>query len=383
MGITSGGNIFYGADRGNTAALVVSRSTDKGRTWTDVTPLADEPSAFGDPYLYVDPRTDRVFAASLKTNLCAQLFYSDDEAESWTTNPQVCGLADHETVFAGPPVSTPTTVYPDLVYYCAASPGIGPGQLATGCLRSVDGGLSFATSGEPAFPPSDGCLGPSGHGVTDADGVVYLPKGWCGQPHLAISKDEGGSWKRVQVANNGMASGDVNESHEAGVAVDELGNIYYDWIALDERPYLAISRDGGATWSNPMMIARPGVRFASLPSLDVGRPGKIAMAYMGISPSDNDVWNGYVTITANALKPSPLFYTTAINPARDPLVRGSCGTQRCSGAGDFFDVVVGPEGTAWAAFVDACVGACRNGAEGNNAADGIVGRLVGGPNLRK
>ena len=382
LGITSDGAIFYGADRGESPVLTVVRSTDKGRTWADVTPPETEPTAFGDPYLYVDPLTDRVFAAALKTDLCAHFSFSDDNGESWTANPKVCGLADHETVFAGPPVTTPTTVYPNLVYYCAASPGIGPGQLQTGCLRSVDGGLSFTPSGEPAFPPSEGCLGSVGHGVTDSNGLVYLPKGWCGQPHLAISRDEGRTWARIQVADNGMASGDVNESHEAGVAVDRLGNIYYIWIAHDDRPYLSISHDSGATWSRPMMVAAPGVRMASLPALDVGRPGRIAMAYMGANPRNGDVWNGYVTITANGLDRSPLFYSTSVNPLRDPLVRGGCGTERCQGAGDFFDVVIGPEGTAWAAFVDACVGACRDSAVGNNAADGIVGRLIGGPRLR-
>ena len=381
MGITSDGTIFYGTERGDTTVLTVRRSTDKGRTWTDVTPL-QEPSALGDPYLYVNRETDRVFAAELKTDLCAHLAFSDDNGESWTANPQVCGLADHETVFDGPPVSTPTTVYPNFVYYCAASPGIGPGQLQTGCLRSIDGGLSFTASGEPAFPPSEGCLGPVGHGVADSDGVIYLPKGWCGQPHLAISRDEGRMWERVQVADNGMASGDVNESHEAGVAVDRLGNIYYVWIAFNDRPYLAISRDGGVTWSRPKMIAPPGVRMASLPALDVGSPGRIAMAYMGANPSDGDIWNGYVTITANALDASPLFYSASVNKPSDPLVRGGCGTERCQGAGDFFDVVIGPEGTAWAAFVDACVGRCKDSAVGNNAADGIVGRLMGGPRLR-
>ena len=381
MGITSDGTIFYGADRGDSAVLTVRRSTDKGRTWIDVTPL-QQPSAFGDPYLYVDRETDRVFAAQLKTDLCAHLAFSDDNGESWTANPEVCGLADHETVFAGPSVATPTTVYPNLVYYCAASPGIGPGQLQTGCLRSIDGGLSFSATGEPAFPPSEGCTGEVGHGVVDSDGVIYLPKGWCGQPHLAISRDEGRTWQRVAVADNGMAAGDVNESHEAGVAVDRSGNIYYVWIAYNDRPYLAISRDGGTTWSRPKMIAPPGVRWASLPALDVGSPGRIAMAYMGANPKNGDIWNGYVTITANALAASPLFYSVSVNRSSDPLVRGGCGTQRCQGAGDFFDVVIGPEGTAWAAFVDACVGSCRDSAVGNNAADGIVGRLMGGPRLR-
>ena len=33
---------------------------------------------------------------------------------------------------------------------------------------------------------------------------VYLPRDYCSQPWLAISRDEGLTWETVQVAKNGM-----------------------------------------------------------------------------------------------------------------------------------------------------------------------------------
>ncbi len=69
-----------------------------------------------------------------------------------------------------------------------------------------------------------------------------------------------------------------SEEHEAGVAVDEEGNLYYAWTGADRLFYLATSTDGGKTWSDPKMIAAPGVTETWGPTIAVGAPGKIAVA---------------------------------------------------------------------------------------------------------
>src|SRR3712207_8600404 len=60
-------------------------------------------------------------------------------------------------------------------------------------------------------------------------------------------------------------------SHEAGVVTDDKGNVFYTWIAADRLPYLAVSRDGGESWSKPLMIGAPGVNESNLPGIAVGR----------------------------------------------------------------------------------------------------------------
>ena len=411
LGFTKSGDVFYAAIQTNTR-VEVAHSADKGQTWDLRSPqLAGRNAHFltFDPYIYVDKDTDRIFNIDL-TVACSYLSISDDKGKSWTTNALACGrpVNDHQTLFAGPPAISPTVGYDNVVYYCWNDVG------SSSCSKSLNGGLSFNPTGTPAYPgvdPEAGdqgdsfCGGLHAHGYVGDDGTVYLPKGHCGQPWLAISKDEGATWERVQVASNGTST------HEAGVATDKQGNIYYTWVARDRMPYLSISKNGGKSWSKPMMIAPPGLKEANLPGLDVGAPGKVAVVYMGsenspFKPNGNweapectlveqqlgqcgdprykDVtWNGYMTISANVLDKDPLFYTGTVNDTGDPLVRTTCGPGRCHSVYDFIDIVIDPDGTAWGAFVDACILACATPqGEGNLGAEAIVGRMAGGPKLR-
>jgi hypothetical protein len=405
VGVTKDGSVFTVAIQTNFRIEVV-RSPDRGKSWNVVSPKfpggRNAQLVSFDPYIYVDEWTNRVYTIDL-TIACSYLSYTDDRAETWTTNPLACGrpVNDHQTLFSGPPsISTPTG-YKNVVYYCW-------NDVATSsCTRSLDGGITFTPTGSPPFTgvspddPSRFCGGLHGHGVVGGNGTVYLPRGYCGQPFLAISKDEGATWRRVQVAKNGI------EGHEAGVAVDSKNNIYYTWVGRDRLPYLAVSTNGGKRFSNPMMIGPPGIRESNLPGIDVGDPGKIAIVYMGSTNSPyrpgkfeqdectaitscpapkaykKTTWNGYITMSANALSRDPLFYTGSVNSPRDPLKRQNCGPGRCGNSIlDFVDIVIGPDGTPWASLVDACITACATTPSSDMGSDGVVGRLVGGPRLR-
>ena len=186
----------------------------------------------------------------------------------------------------GPPVTSTTIGYPNIIYYCWND------IASSSCQKSLDRGLTFPVAGSPVFPGEDIenedeghygvrglCGGLHGHGFVDNKGVVYLPREYCREPWLAISRDEGLTWERGLVVKKVGAGnlGDVDPS----VAVDKQGNIFYSWIGNDRLPYLATSKDGGKTWSKPMMIAPPGVNEANLPSIVLGGNGKVAIAYMG------------------------------------------------------------------------------------------------------
>jgi hypothetical protein len=426
LGVTNEDNVFYTAIQGNTRVEVV-RSKDDGKSWEIVSPTLpngrNAQIVSFDPYLYVDDAegADRIFTIDL-TVACAYLSFSDDEGESWTTNPLACGrpVNDHQTLFSGPPAISPTLNYPNVVYYCWNDIG------SSSCSKSLDGGITFVPTGTPAFngydpnaetpgPPESptghrpaNCGGLHGHGHVGADGTVYIPKGHCGQPWLAISHDEGATWDRVQVADNGVAD------HEASVATDAKGNIYYVYIGADRLVYLVTSKDGGKKWSKPLMIAAPKVNESGIPSLDVGGVGKIAVAYMGTTNSPgkpfpkspgtqtnpdcqvaqldcpppaeyaNTTWNGYVTISADALDSNPVFYSAPVNSPKDPFKRETCGPGRCGlTILDFIDVVIAPDGEVWSAWVDACTLSCaaQDGAK-DAGSEAVVGHFVGGPNLR-
>ena len=396
IGVDDKGRVFYQARNADLAPQVV-RSTNSGDTWKIVSPtiggVPAQPVSL-DPVLYLDKDTGRVFTNNIPPDIsCQPISFSDDAGESWTTTG-ICGHFDHQNIFTGPAPKDgdQPTGYKNVVYYCAINLVMLAGtSTATTCGRSLDGGMTWLPSGQPAYltpvPPQEGqeepwCDGAVGHGYVGPNGTVYLPRVWCGQPYVSISKDEGFSWKPIQVAGNG------GRGHEAGVAADAAGNVYYTWIAGDGLPYMSISRNGGKSWGKPMMIGTPGLKQARLPAMDIGSTGKIAMTYVGTEDTGktkNLEWHAYVTMTADALAKDPVFYTGTINAKNDPVQRGSCGTTRCHTLGDFFDVTIGPDGTPWVAFVDACfkkdycVPTFENiGVRG----EAIVGRMVGGPKLR-
>ena len=407
LGIDKKGNIFFqGTSFGFEPKTIVSR--DGGRSWNKVTPQTHTHSL--DPFIYVDPTTDRAFTADLTELGCVTVSHTDDVGSSWITS-KACGLTDHQTVFAGPPALSVTAGYPNVVYMCAMDLGASSyAAFATSCLKSLDGGVGWVRTGAPAYTGdplqhdegTEGiaglCDGGTGHGFADSKGIVYLPRGWCGKPYLAISKDEGATWERIKVADIGMpvqiqtACAQVCRDvagfdHEAAVAVDPNGNVYYFWVARDLLPYLVVSRDGGKSFSKPIMVGPPGLREAWGPKIDVGGNGKIALAYLGStnaprSQSEDEytgavTWNGYITTSADASSKKPRFFTASVNPPSDPIVRGACRVG-CDPQVDFIDVAIDPDGRPWTSMVDGCP------APGNvcDSVAGFIGTVIGGPRLR-
>jgi hypothetical protein len=416
IAIDSGGEIFMtagswtdtpGVSTGGATEIV--RSSDGAETWSFVTPkiLGQSHQRVSlDPYVYVDELdgdNSRVFSIDL-TAACSYMSFSDDDGQSWITNPLACGrpVNDHQTLFSGPPVSTPTVNYPNILYYCWND------VASSACSKSLDGGLTFHPTGTPAFPgydtAEDGgfCGGLHGHGVVDSKGTIYLPREYCGRPYVSVSKDEGLTWTNYRVSKKAAGGGS-----DTSVAVDKKGNVYYLWLGEDRLPYLATSRNGGQKWSKPVAVAPPGLKEANLPSIDARGVGKIALVYYGSENSPfvvcdencpsmdytKTTWNGYLTISGNALDDEPVFYTGLASKPSDPLVRQKCGPGRCHNVMDFVDVRIGPDGVAYAAFVDVCMpgpapepgctSKTPNNAfgPGTGLSEGLVTKIVGGPSL--
>src|SRR4051812_17478645 len=401
IGVTKSGTIFF-ATRNSNVDPGVARSTDDGRTWTRSDPVAHQTSL--DPFIWVDRTTGRVFDSDIgPQDTCPPVSYSDDGTD-WTTTT-ACGGTDYQKIFGGPPPrgGAQPTGYRDVVYFCSIAGGEGAGTSTFNlCQKSLDGGRTFTPTGSPSYPPrvappgsppaSPNCDGGAPPGFVGVDGTVYVPRGWCGEPWLAISHDEGDSWERVHLPGKPMLYDDADGAwpDDSGIAADRDGNLYYVWVADDLHPYLSVSRDGGRGWSAPLDILPPGVARTSNPAIDVGDPGRIAISFIGseqpkTASPDSMRWNAYLAETVDALAADPTFYAASVNdPATNTLWKGDCPNAiRCGNMGDFYDVTIGPDGTPRGAFVDSCPGkdACTAFGVSDPRGEGIMGQLVGGPPL--
>jgi hypothetical protein len=387
LGITSTGSVFFaGADMTpDQSSVRVVRTSDGGASWSSVWPTSpdqttDYPLVI-DPYVHVDTRTGRVFSARLVTP-CTLITTSDDDGRSWTPEVPACGVSDRESVTTGRPTTSTLSAYPDVVYVCGTDLTGNVGS----CIKSVDGGQTFQPTGSPAYPPryeSDlSCQGTAGDAVTGPDGALYLPKIWCGgRLTLAVSRDEGATWRLLEPAGGSTAAGVAQDRFEpplglpnpavpdsvvtrASVAVDETGGIYYVWAGRDRRAYLTASKDGGATWSAPLAVSPSDVNETFNPVVAVGRPGEVAISFLGSTNSpgtpfllssytDAVTWGGYV-VAVDLLRPRPALMTAQVNAPGHAFVLGACGPTRCGADWDFQDVQVDAEGNAWASFVDQC-----------------------------
>jgi hypothetical protein len=363
------------------ARTLVMRSADKGVTWQAISPsltsslpededTATFPPFSLDPYVYVDPiglnpgsRTGRVFSVDLNLACGANAIFSDDEGAHWTSVPLfACNspVNDHQTIItAPPPRGFATAGYPSMMYFCYNQVG------DSGCSRSINGGLAFVLT-TPAFTGSDPnagsvCGGLTGHLAADSAGRIFLPKGHCGLPWLAVSSDAGDSWTRVKITNNTPMA-----DHEVTLAVDSADNIYAAWQDGTFRlPFLSVSTDHGMTWSTPIMMAPPGVHEVNFPTIAAGDAGRIVVLFPGSESQDfNDPtrsWNIYVVVSVNALDSNPTFLWTRANDKSDPVHRGDCGPGRCDAQDggsmfDFLKVQVSPaDGAFWGTASDTCV----------------------------
>ena len=414
LGVDRDGTAFYAAATFDAFAPVlprteVMRSHDGGATWENVSPplpdpLQSEPPINGDPMVYVEPDSGRVFSLDTYDADCMWLIFTDDEGESWMRNPVVCdavAVTDHQTIVAGPP--TPELeplvdlLFGKVLYTCFNT------VASTNCLRSLDGGVTFHKVGFPYTgiePDNDGpnpfdgvpgfCGGLTAHLQTDSVGRVFLPAGRCGLPRISVSEDGGVTWERFWVNRDIPLPG---TNHETTTAIDAAGNLYMTWWDENDRlPYLAVSTDHGRTWSAALMIAPPGVEEVNFPTLDAGDEGRIVVHFPGTVVGDRSdaqrPWNLYQVVSTNALDEEPLFVFTIANDPAEPVHRGDCGPGRCAGMFDFLDVVVPPADAPafaqgfWAAGVDTCNADCDVVGTAASGMDGVVVRQVAGPALR-
>jgi photosystem II stability/assembly factor-like uncharacterized protein len=394
MGAAPDGSLYFATTPGSGVAVGfgagISRSSDGGATWSDVSAKVGDrrvPLETNDPYIYVDPATGRVFEFHMSPILtCSTLSYSDDGGSTWTTSPIGCGPTgawDHQTMVAAAPRTLPTSGYPNILHQCVNA------VYAEMCSRSLDGGLTWSPS-TVAWPndkasPGLVCGTQTGHLQAAPDGTVYLPTSDCATfPTVGISRDDGLTWERVKVADIAMPFEDP------AVAVDGSGNAYVAFPDKLGQLWLVVSRDGGETWSEPVMAASRQVDAAKL-AMTVGDDGKIAIAYVGTGgipgqeAGKNDLddpwearWGAFITTSLDALSDAPTFTTLEVT-GTDPLFNNAkaCGPgYRCPYIVDFIEATVTPDGRPYGAFVDGCTEECATTPGARNNVSGTTGTGV-------
>lgn len=380
IGATSTGALFMIHFRGLGAGTAIRRSMDQGQTWEDVTPtlptgMKAVPNS-NDPFLYVDPWTDRVYdfdMCIILSGFCVS--YSDDDGETWLTTSIATGFApalDHQSLAAAPATEgTQTVGYPNVLTWCVNR---GPTAAGSWCSSSFDGGIGW-TPLVPGFPMgTPQCSGLSGHVTGSIDGNFYRGNPSCGGPAVYRSEDGGLTWTEHTIPTDVGVQG-----HEIATATDEEGNVYAFWISSSGLPQLAISMDQAESWNGPFEVGAADVTAAGFPTVAAGGPGQVAFAYIGTDveggyqgeAADMD-WTGYLGIVVDGLNATPSVANVPVNDPSDPLDTGRpCGAMRCGGFGDFIDIVIDGDGRPWAAL-----------AHNEHDSAGIVGTLATGPSLR-
>lgn len=400
IGVASDGTIFLGgaiivsadqavAERRIFAELL--RSSDGGATWEEVgNPVAD-PKQNMDPWMWLDPLTDRVYNVPLHL-ACSWAQWSDDGGETWLFNPAVACVPpshDHQKLVTGPPAAVVTTVgYPNVVYYAYNSllvtgtigllggPRVADERLGTIVSTSLDGGLSFSPG--KIIHESDCHRGIIGPPAVAPDGTVYIPHGTCEGVDIMISRDSGATWETVSLNDVGSLD---DFAFDPAVAVDEAGTASLAWPGRDALLYFATSRDAGRSWSAPERLTPPEVNATVYSSAVGGAPGKFAVAYAATDASA-DGWTQKASSFADkgttwhleiAIVDEGRVSTRRLTTEEDPLQRGCIwmrgGQSECRNLLDFVTLTQ-REGRLFLAYTDGC-DACPAG-EQSTASDLMV-----------
>ncbi len=419
LGIASDGTILF-APAYTTEGVGVARTRDDGATWearlTNFAP--DGGHGRVQPFLYLDPSTDRTFFATTIGSLGPgfDLSWSADKGDTWNHEVLARDGSDWMKIFAGPRVSSPLDGYPDILYASLPSPSSTVNPDHQDVYRSTNGGLAWtnvAGTSLTLVPSSEVSAGlttsaacPSGEqiifsdGAVDHDGTVYLPYRLCSQLALGMSKDEGATWKTIVVPGaelppySGLTSYIISQNilPSEPLAVDSAENLYMLWNDASGVLHLTISKDHAQTWSGgqtPLVVSAPGVTKSVLATVAVKTPGTIAIAYFGTT--NGKAYNGYMAESTNALDAAPVFVSAIVNDPTKPLFSNGFDNNyiHATSGGDldeFLQVKYAPNGDIVASFLqEMCVGATSTkcswdyAAHANSVFQGAIGRLVHKP----
>jgi hypothetical protein len=376
LGIDPDGRVYYRAASNPGSQDPGLMLAYDGQQWQELAPHIGGVSTIPisqDPFLHVDPVTGTIYALDLLGLACSTLNISDDGGETWTANPVGCGHPvggqDQPSLTTAP--SANGLLHPRSVHTCATR------LIDAVCATSLDGGQTFGPL-IPAFPAKPllesnrlgYCGTPTGRVASGPDGTLLLPASRCGEPAVARSTDGGLTWTEHIIGASTTGHNDPEATFDAD------GRALATWTDEDGLGRLAVSPDGGASWDESFIVTAPGITAVDFLTVVSARPGEAVVAFMGTTATGgyikdtnedgtldavqaNASWNGYLAFIQGLDQGGAQIVTVPVIP-EGGLVSGQCGRHRCPGVWDFLDVQAGPDGTYWAAFVDASEAADSN-----------------------
>jgi hypothetical protein len=123
------------------------------------------------------------------------------------------------------------------------------------------------------YVPMEGCATPSIAGEVPEEGV-----GCAGTPEIFVGYSDNGTTYTDSIVAP-VATGKLF-IWPATVATDSAGNVYVGWFD-DQHSYLAVSRDGGATWSKPVQVNAAPALSSVYPTVAASAPGHVVVAFYG------------------------------------------------------------------------------------------------------
>lgn len=412
LAVAGDGTLFFApafSPRGNG----VLRSRDGGRTFEQLLPSFPDGSHRGhgreQAFMYLEPVSERLFFHTSLMRFRPPRFStgffmsrSDDHGDTWTTQVVAKDARDWLKLYGGPPVfSHPSSEHGRVLYMSAPSP------ISTRYFplwrpthqtvhKSLDGGVTFQRVGKLSLDPRDvpNCSRWEwvimGNGVVAADGTVFI--GLRRGPRFAVatSRDEGASWTVRDLPGasllrffNILQVAVVNGNYVIGepLALDDAGNLYALWP--DERDVLrmAVSRDQGETWSDPVVVSAPQVEHVRYGAITASGAGKVAIAYYG--SKDGRDYDGYLAETKDALSSEPTFWGGTVNEPGAPLYMGGFNPGYLpdmflgGDLNEFLQVKYAPNGDLFAGFCKQMKhGMWDHREHADSKLQGVLGRLV-------
>ena len=167
------------------------------------------------------------------------------------------------------------------VYYCAQTYPVG----AAACQRSDFYGDSYGPSVLPYTGNAGSlCGGIHGHVHVGPDGTVYLPVRDCsGNAGLAVSTDGGTTWTQHAVPNSPVQT----HGSDPSIAIGANNTLYIFYITgnpdnTEGHMHVQVSTDHGATWSKDTDLGiSHGVINSAFPEAVAGDDNRAACGFLG------------------------------------------------------------------------------------------------------
>lgn len=325
LGIDGSGTLYVGPAFGRSGVGIL-RSRDRGQSWEFRRPGPHAHRRI-QPFTYVDQTTGRLFFKTARFDVMPprplatgyDLSVSDDQGQTWTQ--QVIGhrMRDWSKVQAGPaPADDPDQRR--LTYLTGPTPfstRVWPliAQRHQAIYSSRDGGTSWEAVTGPDRLNIDPARAPGmsrwehinyGNGVVDKAGTLWLAGRHGTALGVASSRTRGERWTVSRVPGSELRTY-RNPLHyilrysnyllAESIAVDCAGTVLTVWPDADDALRGAWSTDGGMTWSEPALLAAPGVdevRYTSVIAKP-GSPGTFALAYYGRDRTQGRSFTAYLT----------------------------------------------------------------------------------------